>query len=108
MPVGFESTGVTMLVAVMNVANLGGGLLASVILQDYNVEDGYYERAEIPFWIVCWISLGVNIICPLFVAWKVKGLKKSSEKIENMSESVKQEPAGENYKTMKDVHDESE
>ena len=108
MPVGFESTGVTMLVAIMNVANLGSGLLASVILEVYNVGDGYYERAYTPFKIVCWISLGVNVICPLFVAWRVKGLKKSSEKIENMAESVKQDPAGESYKTMKDIHDEQE
>lgn len=100
MPLGFESTGVTVLVAIMNMATLGSGLITSQVLQTYGVGDGYYERVYNPFWVVCWISLGVNIVLPLFTSCKVKGLKKSAEKIENLSETVKQENEAKGYKSL--------
>lgn len=105
MPEGFESTGVTMLVSVMNMGVLSSGLLASAELQAYNVISGYYERARTPMNINCWISLAVCYACPLFIAWKVTGVKKTSATVENIDED--DEIEGANYKSMKTV-DESE
>ena len=88
MPEGFESTGVTILVSIMNIGTLSSGLLASVELQAYDVVDGYYERAQGPMDINCMISLVVSLVCPLFIVWKVKGLKKSRAKIENIDQKA--------------------
>lgn len=107
MPEGFESTGVTILVSVMNMGVLSSGLLASAELQAYDVVAGYYERARTPMNINCWISLGVCVACPLFIVWKVTGLKKSHGVVENI-EDDENEVQGANYKSMKTVEDESE
>jgi hypothetical protein len=106
LPEGFESTGVTILVSVMNMGVLSSGLLASVELQAYNVYAGYYERARTPMNMNCWISLGVCFATPLFVAWKVKGLAKSHGTVENIEDDA--EETDTNYQSMKDVADESE
>jgi len=104
MPEGFESTGVTLLVAFYNMGVLSSGLLAATENSNFNVIDGYYERARKPMMINCWISLGVCILCPLFVAWKVKGLKKSHGDVENIEEK----PQDSKYKSMKDTAYEAE
>jgi hypothetical protein len=99
MPEGFESTGVTILVATMNMGVLSSGLLAAAELKAFNVVDGYYDRVTQPITINCMISIGVCILCPLFIAWKVKGLAKSHGAIENADEEEKKIAADE-YKTM--------
>ena len=104
MPEGFESTGVTLLVAFSNMGVLSSGLLAASENSRFNVVDGYYDRARKPMLINCWISLGVCALCPLFVAWKVKGLKKSHGEVENIEEK----PQASNYKSMKDTAYEAE
>jgi hypothetical protein len=107
LPEGFESTGVTMLVSVMNVGVLSSGLLASAELDAYNVYAGYYERARTPMDINCYISLAVCILTPAFVVWRVTGLEKSTGTVENIEDEDNGANAG-NYKSMKTVNEESE
>ena len=104
MPEGFESTGVTLLVAFSNMGVLSSGLLAATENNKYNVVDGYYERARTPMLLNCWISLAVCALCPLFVVWKVRGLKKSHGEVEN----IEQNTQSANYKSMKDTAYEAE
>ena len=103
LPEGFESTGVTVLISIMNIGTLGGGLLTAAELQAYNVVDGYYERTKTVMDINCLISLGVSVVCPLFIIWKVKGLKKTQTKIENIEDQEEKEQLKKvsDYKSMK-------
>jgi len=103
MPEGFESTGVTMLVSVLNMGVLSNGLLSSYELQSFDVVAGYYDRARHPMKINCLISLALCIVCPLFIVWRVTGLKKTSGTIDVIEEENNEDP--DHYKSMKTVDD---
>lgn len=100
MPEGFESTGVTLLVAISNMGVLASGLMGAAEVEAYNVNIGFYERAINPMMLNCWISLGVCVVCPLFVAWKVKGISKTRTEVEKIDDEPK---ANDQYKSMKDT-----
>ena len=67
LPEGFESTGVTLIIACFNLSQTAGQLLASEILLHYNVKAGYYGRLEFPQLIALGSNIVLNFICPIFL-----------------------------------------
>ena len=67
LPQGFESTGVTIVVACSNFTISVGQYLGSILLQYYEVRAGYYERLEGPQVVVLGLSILVVAACPLFL-----------------------------------------
>ena len=67
LPEGFESTGVTLVIAFFNLSQTAGQLLASEILSYYKVTAGYYGRLESPQMIALGSNIVLNFICQLFL-----------------------------------------
>ena len=66
-PEGFESTGVTIIMSCFNFSKTFGQYLASLILQYYRVDAGYYDRLEGPQLIGFGLSILAVLTCPLFL-----------------------------------------
>lgn len=91
----------------MNCGVLSAGLLSSVELEYYDVIAGYYERARKPMTLNTILALIICISCPLFIAWKVSGVKKTHIEVEDIDEDEHEAQAAGEYQSMKTV-DENE
>ena len=69
LPEGFESTGVTIIIAICNITVIVGGLITSSILDAYDVKRGFYERLAEPQIIVTSLSILLLFVSPALL-WK--------------------------------------
>ena len=67
LPEGFESTGMTLLIASYNISLTSGQYIASEILSYYNVKAGYYDRLEGPQVIALISTTLLTAVCPIFL-----------------------------------------
>ena len=67
LPEGFESTGVTTIIALFNLGGSFSGLLTEYMLTKYGVKAGYYRRIEMPQNIVNGIQVVLVLIAPVFL-----------------------------------------
>ena len=67
LPDGFESTGVTLVVAANKLSFFICTMSTSYLLSTYQVDDGYYGRLKTPQLISDWIYAASILIAPLFL-----------------------------------------
>ena len=69
LPEGFESTGVVVIIACSNFAGATSAGLGATQQENYQIDNGYYDRGLNLFVFNYGIMVGLVIIAPLFLAW---------------------------------------
>ena len=69
LPEGFESTGVVVIVSLLNFSSIFGSTIGSKQQKSYHIKNGYYERGLEMFTINQLIAVGLVVAAPLFLAW---------------------------------------
>jgi hypothetical protein len=69
LPEGFESTGVVVVVSLLNFAYTACGKLGSSQQHSFHVRSGYYERGMNLFLLDFAIMTGMIMIAPVFLIW---------------------------------------
>ena len=67
LPDGFESTGVTTMISIFNIATMLNGYLTDYELTKFNVKAGYYSRLKEPQQIFNIIQVVQILVAPLFL-----------------------------------------
>ena len=80
-PEGFESTAITVIIAIGNVGIISSGLIAAQELSYFGVYSGYYDRMTRPILINCVLAIMLMLVYPFFVSRKVKRNKLASHQI---------------------------
>ena len=75
LPEGFESTGVTLVIAIANVGLTGCNILNSKELSGWRAEAGYYERLFWPVVLDTVYAVFVVLITPFFVMFRAQERK---------------------------------
>lgn len=68
LPEDFETTGITLLIAISNVGIIGGNLIAGQQLDWFDVHPGYFQRIVIPMLINISYSVLVMFLVPVFLS----------------------------------------
>ena len=67
LPEDFETTGITILVAMSNIGIIGGNLLAALELDLYSVHPGYFLRVIRPMFLNFFFAIFLMLVLPLFL-----------------------------------------
>ena len=70
LPEGFESTGITLFLALLNTTSSVSRYVEAKQLKAYNVYKGYYDRAMTPYLINLATSVGAVVLSPIFLMWE--------------------------------------
>jgi hypothetical protein len=77
LPEGFESTGITIVIAAYNLANMLNQEFSSYLLDRFDCRDGYYERSKAPYLLNIAFLVGLIAVSPLFLTCRdSRNLKK--------------------------------
>lgn len=69
LPDGFESTGITVIIALQNVTVLGNNQFSATEMTTYGIDKGYYDRTK---WPMAWNTAAqvlLMFLAPLFLGW---------------------------------------
>lgn len=69
LPDGFESTGITVIIALQNFTVLGNNQFSASEMEYYGIDKGYYDRTK---WPMAWntgAQVLLMLLAPLFLGW---------------------------------------
>lgn len=71
-PEGFESTGTTLVIGILNVGFIGGDVIAGKEISWFRVKPGYLERIYMPMALNTLYSILLILLLPVFIRFKLK------------------------------------